>query len=155
MRDAVRIVRTEGQRAAILGRQSALDTAVDKGVELVERWDATLDGDTRPEHQALDGVEKQEQGWYVPSIGWVSGPLQSGVPSFDINCRCTVSGVIEGLEPVLRRSRADGVIPYTKYDDWKKNVDANGGRYKPDKRIKVPEEESNYRENTRPAEERT
>lgn len=148
LKDAVRIVRTEGQRASVIGSQAGFDSASDRGVEVKQIWDATLDGDTRPEHGALDGMEKQEQGWHVPGIGWIQGPMQSGVASFDINCRCTVRGEIEGLEPTLRRTREDGVVPYTNYSDWKKNMQANGGIYKPDKRIQLPEEKANFERNT-------
>ena len=121
--DALRIARTEGQRATALGSQAAYSTAAENGVEGAEIWDATLDGDTRPEHAALDQKKKdtEHDGWYAPGIGWVAGPLQSGVPGFDINCRCSVRYEVEGYAPQLRRTRDQGLIPYQTYDEWNKN----------------------------------
>lgn len=61
-------------------------------------WDAPLDKKTRVEHGALDGQAKNKErnGWIVLSIGLVRAPLQSGVASFDINCRCRIRGQVKG-----------------------------------------------------------
>ena len=119
--EALRILRTEGQRAATLGSEDAFTWARRKGVEGIIHWDATLDGRTRPEHAALDGVPKNEEkgGWWVPRLNkWIAGPLQSGDPAFDINCRCRERLEIEGYSPQLRRSREGGVIPYQTFQQW-------------------------------------
>lgn len=118
--DALRIARTEGQRAAALGKSATMQRAEDLGVDMTEIWVATLDGKTRPEHRALDGKPKdaEHDGWYVPGIGWIPGPLQSGDPSFDINCRCTTRGEINGYPPSVRRSQEGGLIPYQSYEQW-------------------------------------
>ena len=50
---------------------------------------------------------------------WTPGPLQSGIASFDINCRCTTEMVVEGLEPELRRVRDEGAQPYLTYEEWR------------------------------------
>jgi hypothetical protein len=120
--DALRIVRTEGQRSAVVGQQKAAENADDLGVKVRQIWDATLDGRTRPRHGDLDGRARDEErgGWWVPGIGWVSGPLQSGDPSFDINCRCRVREEIAGYEPKVRRQRDKGLQPYQTYNEWKK-----------------------------------
>lgn len=120
---AMRIARTEGQRAASEGTAAIYDRARAKGIAGNEIWDATLDGDTRPSHRALDGVPRPENGeWEVMHEGFLvrtTGPLMSGVPSFDINCRCRRRFEIQGYSPTLRRTRSQGVIPYTSYSDWK------------------------------------
>ena len=123
-KDAMRIVRTEGQRAAVLGQQASRDRAEDIGVEIVPVWDAALDRRTRPAHGALDNRPAQKRDgkwqWYSPSVGWIDGPLQSGVAGFDINCRCRERETVEGISPKLRRTREKGIQKYITYDEWSK-----------------------------------
>lgn len=148
--DALRIVRTEGLRAYSLGTMAALNRADDLGVEVKRVWIATLDDRTRDSHAALDGKEADpEKGWYIPGTGWVAGPRLSGNPAEDINCRCDIGGEIAGLEPKLRRTKEDGVVPYTTYSDWKSNMEENGGKYVPERVISVREEQENFERNTR------
>lgn len=122
---ALRIARTEGQRALIEGQLASYQRAEDIGCEIEEIWDATLDGKTRPEHGELDGQAKDTEkgGWFVPKIGIVTGPLQSGVASFDINCRCRVRGQVIGYPAEKRAFRdKDGktqVGKYKTYKEWK------------------------------------
>lgn len=88
--EALRIARTEGQRAMAVGTSESYARAQGNGIEGSEIWDATLDGDTRPSHQKLDGQRRGEDGlWHVMHEGEMidtPGPLQSGKASFDINC---------------------------------------------------------------------
>ncbi len=70
---------------------------------------------------AYRSMDEEHGGWFVPSIGWVSGPLHSGVARFDINCRCRVVSEIRGLPPEERHTRGDGVRPYCTYEQWKAN----------------------------------
>jgi len=123
---SMRVARTEGQRAAVEGQMRSYKKAAENGVELEEVWDAALDGRTRPEHGALDGKVKQDKGWYVPSIGWVTGPLQSGVAGFDIHCRCRVRGQIKDYPPKVRGVKGTGQQPWTDYASWKKAVSKKG-----------------------------
>lgn len=122
---ALRIARTEGQRALVEGQLASYKRAEEIGCEIDEIWDATLDGKTRPEHGELDGQAKdlEKGGWLVPSIGIVTGPLQSGVASFDINCRCRVRGQVKGYPAEKRAYRdKDGktqVGKYETYKEWK------------------------------------
>ena len=117
--NVVRIAQTEMGRAQTLGRNASFDQAEQAGVNMVRVWVSTLDGNTRPDHQDMDGVKANEEGFYPSPVGEIEGPLLSGDPSFDINCRCTTRAEIEGYEPEVRRARGEGVIPYTKYNDWK------------------------------------
>ncbi|MGD1818913.1 MAG: phage minor head protein [Pleomorphochaeta sp.] len=122
---ALRIARTEGQRALVEGQLASYQRAEDIGCEIEEIWDATLDGKTRPEHGELDGQAKDTEkgGWLVPKIGIVTGPLQSGVASFDINCRCRVRGQVKGYPPTKRtyRDENDNTVlgEYKTYKEWK------------------------------------
>jgi hypothetical protein len=94
--DALRIVRTEGQRAQVMGQQANYADARDIGVEVIDVWDAALDSRTRDSHGALDGVPAQYRSngepYWNTAVGEVAGPLRSGVASFDVNCRCRITG---------------------------------------------------------------
>jgi len=122
---ATQIVRTEGQRAQVLGQEAVYGLAEEQGVEGRRIWDATLDARTRPDHGALDGVPEkrgvdgEHLGWTFPDGVHTSGPLQSGVAKQDVNCRCRERFEIVGLEPELRRTRDGGVQPYQTYSEWK------------------------------------
>jgi SPP1 gp7 family putative phage head morphogenesis protein len=130
--DAERIVRTEAGRAMTLGTKKSYNTARDAGAEVVEVWDAALDGRTRPEHARLDGREaKRHDGDFEfhTSVGWVKGPRLSGVASFDINCRCALVPTIKGYEPEARRIRDEGVQPYKTFKEWAKEKGITANRY--------------------------
>lgn len=119
--DALRIVRTEGQRAQVLGQQANYADARRIGVEVVDVWDAALDSRTRDSHGALDGVKakyRSGQPYWNTEVGEVAGPLRSGVASFDINCRCRIRGEIEGFEPEKRRIKGK-IQAYQTYSEWK------------------------------------
>lgn len=120
--DALRIVRTEGQRAQVLGQQANYAEARDIGVEVVEVWDATLDSRTRNSHGALDGVRASYRSngepYWILAGDEVGGPLQSARPEQTINCRCRVRGEIEGFEPEKRRV-AGKIQQYQTYKEWK------------------------------------
>ena len=123
--DAMRIARTEGQRAQVLGQQANYEEAEKLGVEFDEIWDATLDSKTRPAHGALDGVAAQVRSdgsrYWDTSVGEVSGPLQSGYASFDIHCRCRVRAQIKDFEPKSRRVGKE-IVSYETYDQWKERT---------------------------------
>lgn len=130
--DAMRIARTEGQKAAVVGQKDSYRDARDKaGLEMRERWDATLDMRTRPEHAALDGQYAERVGddyMFNTSVGMVYGPLDPSAPaSFVVNCRCRVSGEVVGYPPKIRRTREGGLEPYHTYGEWakKRGIDKN------------------------------
>lgn len=114
------IARTEGQRAAVLGQIAQADKSEELGITINRIWDATLDGSTRPEHQAMDGRKAGKDGMFDTPVGPVAGPLQSGDPAFDINCRCRMREEIEEYKPDIRRIRGEGFQEYKTYDDWDK-----------------------------------
>ena len=121
--EAMRIARTEGQRSVTEGTMANYEQAEKNGVRGVQIWDATLDGDTRPSHRTLDGKPRPPSGvWTVMHEGELvdtPGPLLAGPASFVINCRCYLRFEVDGYAPQLRRTRSEGIIPYTTYSDWK------------------------------------
>jgi len=125
----IRIARTEGQRAAVLGQLAAADESEELGVEIKRIWDATLDMATRPEHGDLDGKAAGKDGMFNTSVGPVAGPTLSGVASFDINCRCRVREEVTGFEPKIRRIRDEGLKPYETYKSWAKRNGIKKNKY--------------------------
>lgn len=122
--NTVRIAQTELHRAQTQGRMEGLQQAADKGVIMKKRWVATLDGNTRPEHQDLDGVTIDLDEDFNSGTGIGQAPGQMGSAEDDINCRCTIISIIEGYEPEARRAReVEGqrgeMIEYTTYNKWK------------------------------------
>lgn len=114
------VARTEGQRVIAEGQMDAYSKARELGCEIEVVWDATLDARTRPEHAALDQQVKDEAhgGWYVKRLGrYVSAPLHSGDPSFDINCRCRVTARVKYLK------EGSAGEAYT-YKEWKEAQEA-------------------------------
>lgn len=116
--DALRVVRTEAGRCWSEGAEDAHRGALDAGLQVRKRWSATLDRRTRPSHGALDGTYADENGLF-----WIDGmsaeqPREFGDPAEDINCRCAVYDILDGIEPSVRRIRGEGIQPYKTFKDW-------------------------------------
>lgn len=123
---SLRIVNTEAHRISQDARLRSINHAASKGVQMVKIWDATLDGDTRDAHQNLDGVKIAiDENFVSDNGGQGPTPGQLGEASDDINCRCSIRTEIVGYEAEVRRARDEEgrteVIPYTTYNEWKKN----------------------------------
>ena len=118
--NAMRVARTEVHRARVLGQLLSYEKAEEQGLQMSEVWQATLDDRTREAHGEMDGVVKTEEGFWMPSVGhYVQGPGNTGYPEHDINCRCRVVAQVDGLpEPILRRTRDEGIVPYQTYEEW-------------------------------------
>jgi SPP1 gp7 family putative phage head morphogenesis protein len=117
---ATRVVQTEAHRVQNEARALASEDAAEAGVLLKKKWVATLDDRTRDTHQSLDGQTVERDGEFTSPTGATAPyPGAFGVSAEDINCRCSHIYVVEGLEPKLRRSREDGIIPYQTYKEWK------------------------------------
>jgi len=119
--NVLRIARTESHRVQSVGRLQSLKQASDVGVVIKKVWVATLDGRTRDTHQELDGVKIENDEQFEIRGVKAEGPGLFGIPAEDINCRCSVRAEIENYSPEFRRVRGEGIIPYTNYNDWKKN----------------------------------
>ena len=120
--NALRVARTEGGRAQTLGTLLSYEKAEEQGVEMERVWMAALDDRTRDSHADMDGVVAGDDDMFPSPVGRVAGPMLSGVPEFDINCRCTTIAQVKDLPPpVLRRIRDEGVQPYQTYREWKPN----------------------------------
>lgn len=82
------IVRTEGHRIQQASTEDARQAAKAKGANVVKQWDATLDGDTRPTHRALDGQIRETDEPFEMHGKKAMYPGDFGDPAEDCNCRC-------------------------------------------------------------------
>lgn len=127
VKKAIRVVNTESHRVTQSSRLSGIKHAASKGVKMLKVWDASLDGSTRPAHQKLDGKKiAVDEDFQSTAGGKGPAPGQMGTAADDINCRCSLRTEIAGYEPHVRRARnaitdKNEVIPYTTYEEWKKN----------------------------------
>ncbi|MDU4623294.1 MAG: phage minor head protein [Enterococcus gallinarum] len=118
-RRAMNIARTESGRVTSVTRQQSQQHAKDLGVKAEKKWVSTLDGDTRNNHQKLDGQIRAIDEYF--EVGGLKAlqPHMFGIASEDCNCRCRTVNVIKGYEPKLRRDNATGeVSAYKNYQEW-------------------------------------
>lgn len=117
MKASIRNARTMATGVQNAGRVDAYKRAQDKGIKMVQMWRATLDNRTRHSHRQLDG-EKQPVG--EPFSNGCEFPGDPhGAPSEIYNCRCTLRGVVAGLEPQAIKYRDTSAIGNISYDEWK------------------------------------
>ncbi|PAF19745.1 phage minor head protein [Terribacillus saccharophilus] len=118
---ARRVARTEAGRVQSVSRLDAAEVA-GKFTKIQKVWSATLDMHTRSTHRHLDGQKADSEGYFHSSGARARAPHLFGIPSQDINCRCSVLFTVGGIMPEVRRSRKDDgktqVIPYQTYNEW-------------------------------------
>jgi len=128
---AILITRTEAQTSINAGQSLAYQRAIENGIQGSEVWSATKDGRTRYDHGKMDGakriVSEGQDGWILPDGSFALGPGGDWAPypgypglraAERCNCRCHTRFQIDGYEPQLMRTRAEGVIPYQNYSDY-------------------------------------
>lgn len=124
--------RTEILRAHSYGHEKAREEAAKAGVEIRSIWDATLDGETRPTHQAMDGTEAEMidgTPYFTLAAGVrVTAPRMPALPAREsINCRCRRVDLPKGFNPTTRGRRVKGKWQSgddIKYKEWIKNKSA-------------------------------
>jgi len=119
--EALRILRTEGQRAISRGQDDAYLRAREKGIEGDIIWDATKDIRTRASHGRADGTIKSADGLFHTKDFIAEYPLDPNLPAEEsINCRCRERFQVTGYSPQLMRTREEGVIPYQTFSEYVK-----------------------------------
>lgn len=127
---AAKAAQLAAQKAEHAARVAAANAAFDANVATAYRnvkgsivWDATLDRETRPSHGMMDGKKRNADGFFdgpgkyrTPYPGWQGLP-----PEEREGCRCTLRFELQGYRPQVRRTREDGVIPYTTWVKWAKS----------------------------------
>ena len=125
LKDAMRIVRTEGHRVYQQGHLDAGDEAKSKGADILKQWDATLDGNTRPAHQEADGqiVEWDED--FTVGGEKLKAPSIGGSAWNVVNCRCQLLqrarwALDESeLETLQKRAEYFGLDKSNSFEDYK------------------------------------
>lgn len=119
---SLRIARTELLRTLSDGRTMQFletrDQLEDEGIEPKLKLVATLDTRTRAQSASMDGQYSDKDGKFKYPDGQWYYPHNTGNPAWDINDREIVIQVMEGLEPVIRRSRKEGIIPNITFKEW-------------------------------------
>lgn len=85
---SIRIARTEGHRIQTTATMHAMEAAKDRGADVVKQWDATLDGNTRESHMAVDGEIRELDKPFSNGLDYPGDP--AGGAAEVINCRCAL-----------------------------------------------------------------
>ena len=151
---SMRIARTEGNRAMVQGQVRTYEKARANEITVEEYWDAALDDRTRPAHGRMDGKKRGPDGMFDTPVGKISAPLTSGVPAFDINCRCRIRGQIPGYPPETQYVRGEGSVPWISYEDWKNGLNQRGkASGPPPKKPPAPKKPKTYKPAGKPVSE--
>lgn len=109
--NAIRIARTEGHRVQTTATMDAMESAKEKGADVVKQWDAALDARTRESHVAVDGEIREVDKPFSNGLMYPGDP--SGRPEEVINCRCAL----------LQRARWALDDEFTKFNNFTKQVE--------------------------------
>ena len=83
---SLRIAKTEGHRIQQEATYNVQQRAIQRGASVVKQWDSTLDGRTRPSHQAVDGEIVGVNEPFSNGLMYPGDP--NGSASEVVNCRC-------------------------------------------------------------------
>lgn len=117
---AIRNARTMITGAQNAGRIDSYKRAQRMGIDLKQKWIATLDGRTRHEHRLLDGqVVKVGEPFHVEGMT-IRFPGDPTAPARLVyNCRCTLIAELKGFEIDTTRYRQDPDFEGMTYEQWK------------------------------------
>jgi SPP1 gp7 family putative phage head morphogenesis protein len=122
---AVRIARTETQKAVNSGALDGTNYAQENGVKLVKQWISTKDSRTRPDHVAMDRQIAETEGtdgqmyFKTPEGDLGLAPGQFGIANQDIACRCSYVNITEDYQaPVIPQGiKTD----FSNFNQWVEN----------------------------------
>jgi SPP1 gp7 family putative phage head morphogenesis protein len=117
MKASIRNARTMATRAQNAGRVDAYKRAQDKGVELEQMWLATMDNRTRHSHRYLDGETRPLGEAFSNGCEYPADP--KGDPAEIYNCRCSLRGVVKGLDRRSGQFRDDSEVGGMSYEEWR------------------------------------
>lgn len=128
MKAATRNARTMMTSAQNAGRYDAFRRAEEKGIEMQVMWRATLDMRTRHTHRVLDGQRRNVgepfdvDNYKILYPGQLEKNEITDFPQSMLwNCRCTLQGVVKGLEKIAEKYRSDKAIEGMSYEEWKQS----------------------------------
>jgi hypothetical protein len=115
---ALRVARTEAHRIQTSAYLDGLALLDEVGSNYTKMWVSSIDSATRDAHQSLDGEEADSRGMFTsPAGGRGPAPGQMNNAADDINCRCGVVTLIDGVRPTERRIRGEGIVPFETYTE--------------------------------------
>lgn len=116
MKAAIRNARTMATGAQNAGRVDAYKRAQDKGVDLEQMWLATMDNRTRHSHRWLDREVRPVGESFSNGCEYPGDP--KGDPAEIYNCRCSLRGVVKGLDRKSGKFREDSAVGGMSYEEW-------------------------------------
>lgn len=123
---SIRNARTATIGAQNAGRMEAADRVREAGIEMVDVWSCTFDKRTRDTHIALDGQERQADGYFHTFNGdkleYPADP--NGEPSEVYNCRCRLNSIIKGVDHSKDKELYDEFMSENYFDTWMKTKEA-------------------------------
>lgn len=115
----IRYARTAVTGAENAGRKDAFERAERMGIDMEQEWRATLDMRTRHSHRQLDR-ERRPVG--EPFSNGCEYPGDPNGPAEEIwNCRCSIRGIVAGLEPQAVKYRSLKKLEGMTYDEWRES----------------------------------
>ncbi|MBQ2289682.1 MAG: hypothetical protein II249_03320 [Bacteroidaceae bacterium] len=118
---AIRNARTMTTSAQNGGRIDSYKRAESMGIKLMQVWLSTLDNRTRHEHILLDGQKRKVGEPFEVDGEKIYFPGDpSAEPYLTYNCRCTLIGVVTGIDYKLSdTSQRDNKLGDMTYEEWK------------------------------------
>lgn len=98
------VARTEAGRAQSIASEKVYEQA-SKFATLQKVWASALDFRVRIAHRKLDGQRADEEGYFHYQGVKAKGPHMWMRANMDINCRCVVLTLVNGMLPQVRRGR--------------------------------------------------
>lgn len=130
------IARTEGLRCSSAGQYAYTRELVDQGIRTEKMWLCNLDDRTRDTHRELDGKIVEASAKFRSSGHEALYPRAFGLAAEDVNCRCTMVNLANGMRPQMRtaynpNTKQKEPFTWRNYADWRKGIEAQASR-KPD-----------------------
>ena len=119
------IARTESHRIQEAATEDARQAVKKRGCNVIKQWDSTLDGDTRPTHQRLDGQIVETDEPFEMDGKKAMFPGDFGDPAEDCNCRChaltraKAAMTERELETLRERAAFFGIDKTDGFEDFK------------------------------------
>jgi len=122
---AVRIARTEGHRIQTTAAMDVMESAKEKGADVLKQWDAALDDVTRESHRMVDGEIREVDEKFSNGLMFPGDP--AGGAAEVVNCRCALLQRArwaldeDELQTLKDRAAYFGLDKSEQFDDFKKN----------------------------------
>ena len=129
--NAIRIARTEGHRIQTTATMDAMESAKEKGADVVKQWSAALDRKTRESHQLVDHEIRELGEPFSNGLMYPGDP--SGGAAEVVNCRCALlqraRKLAESEDKVIRLDNETGeLIECKDYKEFKEKYLSNAER---------------------------